>query len=196
MGLLDRENKKEEVEEKSDEEILALSIQSPSLFAILVERYQDAFLRKAQRVLRDHEEAQDLVQESFTKIYMNAGKFKEVPGASFKSWGYKILLNTAFTRYQKLKRGREVLVRIDEELKELFPDTKESFTKTQEVSDYVASIISRMPQALGHILKLHFLEDKSQKEIAETEGMSVGAVKTRIHRAKKEFKRIEPHLVL
>jgi len=179
----------------SDEEILELSIKKPSCFEVIVERYQDAFLRKAKSIVRTTEEAEDIVQEVFTKVYLNANRFQSVPGASFKSWAYKILINTSFTHYQKTKRRAGVSVTLEPEVYQELPDMGNDIEESV-MRDYVASIISRLPKTLGRILTLHFLEDISQKDIAEKEGISVSAVKTRIHRAKKEFKKIEPHLVL
>ncbi|MCP6768921.1 hypothetical protein NL529_29160, partial [Klebsiella pneumoniae] len=66
----------EKGQDLSDEEVLAASVAHPSLFALLVRKYEAAFLRKAQSIIRDEEEAIDIVQEAFTKIYINAGKFK------------------------------------------------------------------------------------------------------------------------
>src|SRR4051812_11774825 len=91
-------------EERSDEEVLLLSISHPSLFAVLVHKYEEAFLRKARSIVRDEEAAEDIVQETFTKIYLNAKKFKTVEGATFSSWGYRILINTALTHYARRKR--------------------------------------------------------------------------------------------
>jgi len=70
----------EEGAEKSDEELLKVSLSHPSLFALLVRKYQEPFLRKAQGIVREREEAEDIVQEAFTKIYLNAGKFKKQEG--------------------------------------------------------------------------------------------------------------------
>lgn len=176
--------------DKSDEEILALSIKQPYLFGILLDRYQDAFIRKAESVLRSREDAEDIVQETFTKIYRYADRFQVQEGASFKSWGYKILLNTAFTRYQKMKKHRSAVFNPDPEWYEVMADTKTQQFEKEEMKDYVISVLSRMPEHLGKVLRLHFLEGRPQEEIAEIEGVSVGAIKTRVHRAKKEFKKI------
>src|SRR3989338_6258284 len=92
-------------EGKSDEEILALSVSHPSLFVLLVRAYEEPFLRKAMSIVREREEAEDIVQEAFTKIYLNAKKFKVVEGAKFSSWGSRILINPALTHYAKRKRG-------------------------------------------------------------------------------------------
>ena len=56
--------------------------------------------------------------------------------------------------------------------------------------DLVASVLSRMPAPMARALSLFFIDGKTQEEIAREEGLSVGAVKTRVHRAKAEFKRI------
>lgn len=176
---------------KSDEEILSLSIKQPKLFEVILYRYQSAFLRKATGVLHNREDAEDVVQEAFSKMYLYAERFKVVEGASFKSWAYKILLNTAFTKYQKTKKEREKRANLDPEFYELLADTKSRQFEKQEAYDYVISILYRIPEHLSRALSLHILEGRPQEEVAQIEGISVGAVKTRVHRAKKAFKNIE-----
>lgn len=176
--------------EKSDEEILALSVRQPYLFGILLDRYQDAFLRKAESVLHNKEDAEDVAQEAFTKIYRYADRFQTQEGASFKSWGYKILLNTAFTRYQKMKKRRGAVFNPEPEWYEAMADTNTQQFEKEELKDYIISVLSRMPEHLSKVLHLHFIDGRSQEEIAKTEGVSVGAIKTRVYRAKKEFRKI------
>ncbi len=181
---------REEPEERSDEEILALSVSHPSLFALLVRKYEEPFLRKAQGIIKDPQEAEDIVQEAFTKIYINAGKFKKQEGAQFSSWGYRILINTALTHYARKKKGWEREAQLDEEIWALIPDKNLRQFEKKELADLVASVLTRMPQPMARALSSFFIDGKTQEEIAETEGLSVGAVKTRVHRAKAEFKRI------
>ncbi len=66
----------------------------------------------------------------------------------------------------------------------------------QEVSDYIYSILSKIPEHLGRALQLHIIEGRSQAEVAKIEGVSVGAIKTRVHRAKKAFKKIDGALII
>src|SRR3989338_5353686 len=113
MGYLDVEMP---LTKLADEEILAASRAKPYLFEILVDRYQEAFLRKASRILGYRPEVEDVVQETFTKIYVYSGNFAKQEGASFSSWAYKILMNTTFTHYQKLKRKGEMVANVDEEI--------------------------------------------------------------------------------
>jgi len=133
----------------SDEELLAASTTHPSLFAKLVEKYEAPFLRKALSIVHDENEAEDIVQEAFTKIYLNARKFKPVEGASFSSWGYRILINTSLTHYAKRKREFGVRADLEPEIMELLPDKDLRQFEKRELTDEVASILSRMPEPLA-----------------------------------------------
>jgi len=85
-----------------DRELLEKALDNPRLFEIFVGRYQEVFLRTVMRILRNKEESEDVVQETFVKIYFNAKKYKEREGVALKSWAFKILMNCAFTKYKKL----------------------------------------------------------------------------------------------
>jgi RNA polymerase sigma-70 factor, ECF subfamily len=190
VGMTGYLSAEETGEERSDEEILALSLSHPSLFTLLVRKYEEAFLRKAQSIVREREEAEDIVQEAFAKIYLNAGKFKKQEGAKFSSWAYRIVINTALTHYQKRKREGKANVALDEEIWALIPDKQlRQFEKT-ELMDEVASVLTKMPEMFAKALSSFFIDGKSQEEMAREEGVSVGAIKTRVHRAKKEFKKV------
>ena len=67
--------------DKKDEEILFRSVKKPALFEVLIGRYQTPFLNKVRSILGNREEVEDIVQETFVKIYLNAGRFKVQEGA-------------------------------------------------------------------------------------------------------------------
>lgn len=186
MGYLDEP----QAAERTDEEVLFRSVSHPSIFALLVRKYEAPFMRKALSIVREPEAAQDVVQEAFTKIYMNAKRFQVQEGASFSSWGYKILINTALTHYQKKKRRGEHVAALDEEIWALIPDRQLRQFEKGELTDLVASVLCRMPKVMSRTLSAFFIEGKTQEEMAALEGLSVGAIKTRVHRAKKEFRRV------
>jgi RNA polymerase sigma-70 factor (ECF subfamily) len=190
MGYLDEIQPAQPVEELKDEEILSRSMGEPHLFGVLVDRYEDAFLRKVRRILGNRDEVEDVVQEAFTKIFVHGSKFTPQEGASFSSWAYRVLMNTTFTHYQKLKRKGEMVANVDDEILALAPDHSYKLSERDNFKDVVATVLSRMPESLAQVLSLHFLEDKPQQEIADELGVSVSAVKTRVHRAKKEFNNI------
>ena len=177
-------------EEYRDEELLLLSLTRPSLFAHLVRKYEEPFLRKAMSIVREREEALDIVQEAFTKMYLNAKKFKPQEGATFSSWGYRIVINTALTHYMKRKRRGERVVELDEEIWNIIPDKNLRQFEKKELQYLIASVLTRMSPMFARALASFFLEGKSQEEMAREEEVSVGAIKTRVHRAKHEFTKV------
>lgn len=173
-----------------DEEILKLSLEDPAHFSILVDRYQVPFLRKAKGIFRNQEEAEDVVQETFAKIYRYGSKFKKEEGIEFKSWAYKILMNTSFTHYQKLKKTSANTEYLDPVLYEDAFDSGEDLATIQDAKDAVASVIEKMPEHLGRVLKLYYLEDMSYADICEREDISIPTLKMRLFRAKRLFKKL------
>ena len=174
----------------TDSELLALSIDTPSAFEILVNRYETAFLRRAVSVLRSTEEAEDAVQETFVKIYIGAKKFRFVEGASFSSWAYKILSNQCYTRYHKLVRERRVSTPLSPEAEELIADqSHEAEADSKFTREQALTLISKLPLLLKRVTHLHFIDGLPQKDIADKEGVSPEVVRTRIYRAKQFMKK-------
>ncbi len=172
---------------RSDEEILRLSAAEPDLFRILVRRYEAAFLRKATSILRVPEDAEEIVQDTFTRIYLYADRYAPQEGAKFSSWAYTILTRLAFTRYQGMKKRRTGTVPLDPEHYESLRDT-DDFVETLTIKDEVVAALAKLPETASRVLTLQFLDGKTQEEVASAEGSSIAAVKTRVHRAKKLFK--------
>jgi RNA polymerase sigma-70 factor (ECF subfamily) len=180
-------------QEKNAEELLALSIKNPEIFALIIDKYQSLLLKKAIYILKDEDSAIDIVQDTFVKIYLNATKFSKQENASFSSWAYKILLNTCFTFCKKKKRQDHFFSRIDEELAELIPDQGIPDLYTDTWKDELKVLISKLPILLKKTFSAYIFEGKSQKEIAEQEGISEGLVRARVHRAKKELQKLNTH---
>jgi RNA polymerase sigma factor (sigma-70 family) len=92
------------------------------------------------------------------------------------------------TRYQKcIKEGKRTLF-LDPEYLELLEGTNEH-SGLDNTKDAVERILVRLPGHFAHVLRLHYIERWSHKDIAEETGETVGAVKARIHRAKAEFRK-------
>lgn len=171
----------------SDEEVLHLAREQSEAFSELVRRYEAPFLRKAKNILYSKEDAEEVVQDAFTRIFLYGDRYRPQEGASFSSWAYAILTRLAYTRYGKLKRTRTAMSPLDPELYERMPDT-EHFMEDLTIRDEVLAALAKLPEQAARTLSLQFIEGKSQEEIAETEGSTIPAVKTRVHRAKKLFK--------
>src|SRR3989338_6572681 len=171
---------------ETDEEILVLSVEKPSVFAMLVDKYQTAFLRRARKIVGEDISA-DAVQDTFVKIYLNAKKFKKAEGASFKSWAYKILTNTCLSYAAKSGTESKVVMNFEPEIAENLPDLASRWQEKLINKNEVVSVLAKMSGILLETLEDFFLKEKSQMEIALERGLSVGVVRTRLHRAKKKF---------
>ncbi|MDO8566660.1 MAG: RNA polymerase sigma factor [bacterium] len=177
-----------ELSQLTDAEILARSKGDPDLFALLVHRYEAALLRRARTILRSPEDAEEAVQDAFTKMYLYADKYHAQTGASFSSWAYTILNRVAYTKYVVRRKEGGHRAELEPEHYESLPDVRAEFIEDLSIRNEVISALAKLPETAAKILKLQFIEGKSQEEIAASEKLSVPAVKTRVHRAKKLFK--------
>ena len=173
-----------------DEDILRASLAEPALFQMLVEKYQDPLFRAAVKVVRNKEEAEDIVQEAFVKMYKNAEKFQKLDGIEFKSWAYKVAINTAITHYRKLAKGALAVEdpAVFNEVEEESPDLR--FSITADAKSLVASVLDKMPGHLRSVMRRYYFEDKSYKTIAQEENISIPTLKMRLFRAKRLFKKL------
>lgn len=156
-------------------------------FSVLVERHQTRLLRLAERMLGDVEEARDAVQEVFLKAFRGAAGFK--PRGGVFTWLYRIAVNHCLNR---LRRRRLVsFLRFERDQ----GDDAPAFEPADERPDVLASLearrrwratrraIERLPANQRAVLVLARFEEMSYKEIAETLGITLGAVESRLFRA-------------
>ncbi len=181
-------------EEKNikDEEILMASLNKPALFKILVDRYQEAFIRKAIGIVRSREEAEDIVQDTFVKIYNNSNKFKKRAGIEFKSWAYRVLVNTAISRYRKIsKKWRaESTDPLDLELASERNLSTENTVLESEAKSVVSGALMRLPEQMARLVSAYYIEDKPYKVIAEEQSLTIPALKMKLFRAKRMLRKI------
>lgn len=180
----------EDMSAPTDAEALARSRKEPELFAVIVRRYETALLRRARKILSSPEDAEEAVQDAFTKMYLYADKYHLQEGATFSSWAYTILNRVAYTKYKarSIERGRRA--ELVPEHYESLPDARAEFIEDLSIRNEVLSALAKLPETAAKILRLQFVEGKSQEEIAKSEQLSIPAVKTRVHRAKKLFKQV------
>lgn len=173
--------------ERTDEEVLKQSIHNPGLFSLLVDRYQEPLLRAAYGIVRQKEEAEDIVQESFTKIYLHAGNFEKQENASFKSWAYRIVINNAISHYRKIKRIRQEQAPLDPDVYENLPG-KENFREREDSRILSEQLLAQVPEDLRRAVQMYYMEGKSYKVIAAEENIPLSTLKMRLFRAKKMLK--------
>ncbi len=174
-------------------------------FAELVEKYSHQVFALSIRILNDYEEAEDLTQEVFLKVYKNIGRFKG--NSKFSTWLYQITYNAALNRLSYLKKRKhydatsinETSVRREEEDYGIdIPDDKRTSEETvigRETYNVIMQAINELPEEFRIVILLRDVEEKSYQEIAAILKVPEGTVKSRIHRAREILKKkLEPYL--
>jgi len=181
---------KNDCQQLNDEELVKKSLRDVIFFACLFERYEKKLIRYILRISSfSEEEADDVLQEAFLKIWKNLNKFDG--SLKFSSWVYRIVHNTTVSEWKKSKsRGKDQQIKIDSELFQNLPSkinlTKE-FQKEYDDKE-IRKILNALPKKYSEVLVLKFLEEKDYNEISDILKKPPGTIATLIHRAKKAFR--------
>ncbi len=167
----------------TDEELLTRSLSAPSAFEVLMLRYQREFLTRAQAVVKTRDDAEDIVQETFVRIYRFAPKFSEKSG-TFRAWSVTILMNVARTRYQKVAKERGVFAKLEDDHFVSLPEMGRSEHDEYLDKEEVRQVLGKVDAGTAELLTLAYIEGLPYEEIAQRKGTSAGAIKARVHRAK------------
>ncbi len=166
----------------TDEELLAQSLERPSLFEALMMRYQKEFTSRINALVRNKDETEDIVQDTFIRIYRFAPKYNRDNG-SFKSWAITILMNVARTKFAKGARNREVFAELTDEHFESLKDPVDSHNDYMDKVE-VERVLGKLDADDAALLSAAYIEGLPYAIIAAQEGVSEGAIKARVHRAK------------
>ncbi|MBU2524510.1 RNA polymerase sigma factor [Patescibacteria group bacterium] len=177
---------------KSDKELVKLSLLDSDNFLFLMEKYKEPLKRYIWRISAvTKEEAEDILQEVFIKVYRNLydydGEF------SFSSWIYRITHNETISCIRKMKVRPQLISVEDDEVGafvQMLPGDAdvENEVKLKELSKIVRRMLANLSEKYRTVLILRYLEDKSYEEISDILQKSIGTVSTLINRAKKQFK--------
>lgn len=178
--------------EEKDEVLAVLAIQDQRAFAVLVDRYQNKLLRFIRTISSvRHEEAEDILQESFIKAYRNLNSFDD--RQTFSSWMYRIARNETISNYRKRSiRPEGHLEQSDEETLDRFAhrmNIAADLEKSEEAA-LIRKALDELDEKYRDVLILQYLEEKDYKEISDILHLPMGTVATRINRAKQKFKLI------
>jgi len=179
----------------SDLEILRKSLEVVDYFSCLYERYEEKLMRYIKRVaFATDEEAADILQESFIKIWKNLNAFDQ--SLKLSSWIYRIVHNEAisFLR-QKRSFGKNQNISWDDtRYADLPDDTLPEEAEALEYRDKLTHrILAQLPEQYKEVLILKFLENMSYEEISDILKIPEGTVAVRINRAKKIFRKQAEH---
>ncbi|MNO59017.1 ECF RNA polymerase sigma factor SigW [compost metagenome] len=170
-------------------------------FAELVDLYKDKIFHLAYRMLSNRHEAEDIVQETFLRVYKNWNRYDEKQ--KFSTWIYRIATNLCIDRLRKRKPSYY----LDAEMNDqegmdgysLIPGderTPESEYLLSETQQMIHHAIEGLPAKYKSVIILRYLQEMSLQEIGDILDMPVTTVKTRVHRG-REFlrKKLEQKMI-
>ena len=171
----------------SDNEIVRNSIDNIDYFSCLYDRYEPSLLRYIKRItLLDDDQAKDILQEAFIKIWVNLKDFN--PNMKLSSWIYRIVHNETVSAWRKNKSfGKDKNMKLKDNLFADFPIDSETIEDKERKDTLTHEVLELLPLKYKSILVLKFLENMSYEEISDVLRMPEGTVATRINRAKKKF---------
>jgi len=154
------------------------------VYGEIIKRYQDKLMRYALYLVRNNNQAVDVVQEAFIKAYINLNGFNIKK--KFSSWIYRIVHNEAMNFIKKNKREVPLIEAIDLS----GGKNVEKDLEKKEIIKMAHDCLDKMPIIYSEPLTLFFLEEKSYEEISDILRMPAGTVAVRISRAKTLMKKI------
>ena len=163
-------------------------------FEKLVRQYDRQVFRIANHITQNREDAEDVVQDAFLKAYEKLDQFQG--NSKFYTWLVRIAVNESLMRLRKRRTGK--MVSIDEDvqtdegsmprdLADWSPDP-ESLYGQSEMGEILKKVIQGLPQGFRVVFVLRDVEGLSTEETAETLGLSVPAVKSRLLRARLQLR--------
>jgi RNA polymerase sigma-70 factor, ECF subfamily len=158
-------------------------------FRIIVRSHQSYAFRLAMRLLIDEDEAEDVVQEAFIRVWKNIKSFD--PKRKFTTWLYSIISHLCMDRLKALKRKRITYVSNEGALGNIVfanPKDLEKNFSNQEIAGIVRQLTDYLPDTQRLVFVLRDLEDLSIEEVADTTHLSIGSIKTNLHYARKTIR--------
>lgn len=149
-------------------------------FVRLMEIYGTRLLKTCYLILRDREEAEDIVQETFIRVYKNIGAFKG--DSSLYTWIYKIALNLSRDRLKK----KDCKLQIEEDLLGL--EDLELRVEDRLIRERIFEEVKGLDPIYRQALILFYYEDMSISEISNISGEKQGTIKSRLSRARNILK--------
>jgi RNA polymerase sigma-70 factor (ECF subfamily) len=177
-----------------DDEDLMAQFQAGTVEAydILVSRYREPLTHYIYRFLGDMKECEDLLQETFLRVYRNRHSYRRI--ARFSTWLYTIAGNLARSEYRKRKQRRlysiQSVNRDDEAYEVEIPDetfSPDRHTESTIQDRYIQRALRQIPEEFREVVVLRDVQQLAYEEIALITGLPMGTVKSRINRGRTKL---------
>ncbi|MGW9685668.1 RNA polymerase sigma factor [Flagellimonas sp. 2504JD1-5] len=164
-------------------------------FAQLVEEYKQLVYTLAYRMIKDREEAEEVSQDAFVKVYRSIDSFKG--DCKISTWIYRITYNTCLDKIGQNKKNR-AFVNLEDQANVSVANVDNALDQliAEERGQVIKRCLDKLPSKDAALLTLFYLEEKNLQEIEGTLNVSIDVLKVRLFRARKKLAKIfENHLV-
>lgn len=168
-------------------------------FAILVDRYKDLVFTLSIRMLKNREEAEEVSQDTFIKVFKSLGKFKG--DSKFSTWIYKVAYNTCLDRIKKNKRQlKEVTINEFTENQIKTMDNALDTLEKYEQEKAIQECLQQLPSEDSFLLTLYYFEELSLEEISKIVNIQANTLKVKLFRSRKKLasilkQKLEPEII-
>lgn len=156
-----------------------------SSFETIVRSYQYYAYTVAFRVLTNDDEAKDVVQECFVKLWKNIGGYNKK--VKFTTWMYKIVVNLCYDKLRRRKTENERRETIDDDFVSDI-DNPEKLLTNREQAEMIKQVSRGLPEKQRMVFVLRDLEELTTEEVSEVLEMSVESVKANLSLARKAIR--------
>lgn len=171
----------------SDQEIIDSVLRgNQSDYSIIVDRYKNKAFSMLKRMLRNEQDAEEILQDCFIKTYNSLSGFKG--DAKFSTWFYRIVYNTALTKLSSKKRKTESEMSSVDDHFDLKSDYDFNSSERENLSLIVNNLVNQLPEKYSVIITLFYLNEMSCEEISKVMDISVSNVKVMLHRSRNAMK--------
>ncbi|MGJ4747467.1 RNA polymerase sigma factor [Leptospira sp. SA-E8] len=184
----DNPQRKQTVREKEIQLLKRIKEGDDKAYIELTGPYRERLYRKAVSMVKDGDDAEDIVQDALISGYRSIRNFRAESGVY--TWLYRIVVNKSKDLLAKRKRARENSMD-DSEFQ--VTDDRISFEKKVELSDesnYLINKINELEDIYKEVIELRYFEEMSYSQIAEILGTNIGTVKSRLFKAKEFLKHL------
>ncbi len=180
-------------EHRDDRALVAAILNGDSdLFAQLMRRYEKRIINYVYRITHRYEDAHDLAQEVFVKVYLALDRYD--PKYQFSTWIFRIAQNSAIDALRKKGVSEVSLTRSDDEeggKEREFADVGVSpyrDLKNKELSSAIDLAVDKLPGEYRELIQLRHFAELSYDEIADMKQLPLGTVKNKLFRARNMLK--------
>jgi RNA polymerase sigma-70 factor (family 1) len=156
-----------------------------SEFKLLVMPYSSRLYRMAYRLMNSREEAEDIVQEVYVKLWGMRNDLEKYD--SIEALCVRITRNLCLDQLRRRKVNQDAMM-AERLKKESFPETPSESLEKKENTDLLHTLIAALPEPQRSLVHLRHLEGKEYEEIAEMVNMNVNAIRVSISRARKQMR--------